>query len=311
MIAELVVTGIGTVGSGTAGPGTDNGTPWFDVHKELGRRGYRYLPPVAHYLLAAARKAFADSGGVDHCPAERRGAAIGTSWALRPLFDELDETIVNGHSDELSPATAPFFAVNAVAGRLSSEHELRAFSLTLTSPAIAGLEAVEAGARAMRAGRCDLLLTAATEHVPGAEQGAVAMTMETRTRAEQRGAVIHGSCHVASVFAPSELVGSRAVRQEVSGLLTRLGLGRGIRTHLFTTDSPVAADVLGEILDVATVSPASDSCLMPARLIADTLTTPAGGEPAVGVAVATASGHLALARVTPALSELYEEVTTC
>ena len=95
-------------------------------------------------------------------------------------------------------------------------------------------------------------------------------------------------------------------------MLTELGLGRGTRTHLFHADAPVAAGVLGEILDVTTVSRASDSCLTPALMIANLLTTRTGGELAgeitAGIAVATGSGQLALARVTPAH---HEEVTTC
>src|SRR5690606_33360314 len=115
---EIAVTGLGVVAR------ERQADDWFDVAAELGPRGYKYLPPASQYLLAAARKAVAGRGGLKDVPPHRRGAAVGTNSALRAYFDDADRKVTAGHSDDLSPAGAPYFAVKVLSGRLASEHRL-------------------------------------------------------------------------------------------------------------------------------------------------------------------------------------------
>ena len=226
---DLVVTGIGVALPWTAkaeraltsgfGAVPADGS-WFDVSRELGLRGYRYLPPAAHYLLAAARRAVADAGGMEHQPPNCRAAVLGTNRALASMFAEIDQTVSSTHGEHLSPASAPYFAVNVIGTRLCIEHQLRAFAMTITSPLVAALEAIEAASRAARIGRCGTALVAAMEHsgVPGApdapaEQGAAVLVLEPSGVASGRAAAVRGRVGARTFFAPPSRV-ERAEERE-------------------------------------------------------------------------------------------------
>lgn len=164
LATDAVVTGIGVV----VPPGTpaDPGRLWFDTRARLGPRGYKYLPAASRYLLAAAREAMADGGGLDLVPGERRAATFATNSGSAAVLDGMDRTVADGHADDLSPAMAPFFAINVLGSRPCAEYEVKGFQLTLTSPRVAGLEAMEVGLRALSLGRCSSLLVAAMEDGP-------------------------------------------------------------------------------------------------------------------------------------------------
>ncbi|WP_328941233.1 3-oxoacyl-ACP synthase [Streptomyces sp. NBC_00250] len=213
---EVVVTGVGLVSprrtpAGVLDPApTEADAEWFDARAELGPRGHKYLPPGARYLLAAGRRALRAAGPADGVPPELRGLVLGTNSALAPLFRDMDRTVIESGAERLSPATAPYFAINVLASRLASEEMFKGFSLTLTSPAVAGLEAVEVATRALRLGRArTVLVTAAEDRVPpgepgagSGEEGAVGLVLEPRAHAERRGAHIQGVCRVRSAFVP-------------------------------------------------------------------------------------------------------------
>lgn len=165
------VSGIGLVVPWTDDPATamprsphpEPPADWFDTAARLGPRGFRYVPPACRYLLAAARQAVA---GVNELPSARTGLVVGTNYANSRLHADLDELILAGDPTGIGPATAPYVAVNLLAGRVALDHRLRAFSLTLTSPLTAGLEALAVGARAVATARCDLSLAGAAEATP-------------------------------------------------------------------------------------------------------------------------------------------------
>ncbi|MFI7538940.1 beta-ketoacyl synthase N-terminal-like domain-containing protein [Streptosporangium sp. NPDC049376] len=303
-VGDIVVTGVGTVVPERHGP-------WFDVTTELGPRGYKYLPPASQYLLAAARRAVTGGGGLEHVPAHRRGAAVGTNGALRAYFDDVDRVVTTGHSDDLSPAGAPYFAINVLSGRLASDHQIKAFSLTLTSPRVAGFEAVEIGLRALAAGRADVLIAAAMEHglphhAPGlaAEQGAVAMTMEPRALAEERGAPILGSCFARTAFAPPALMttsaGRRQLAAQIETAVSRLGTG-DVVVRPVLDDSAVSRALAGVLaatgLTVRPALTADGGCLAPLLLLAR-LFGAAERRPSL-VITATAEGNFAFGGMRP------------
>ncbi|WP_207933953.1 beta-ketoacyl synthase N-terminal-like domain-containing protein [Actinomadura sp. KC06] len=297
---DAVVTGIGVV---VPEAGDDPAT-WFDVRTRLGGRGYRYLPPAAQYLVAAARDALAGAGDV---PEDRRGAVLATNNGLTATLDEMDRTVADQGADDLSPARAPFFAINVLGNRLASDHGLKGFALTVTSPRVAGLEAVQSGLRALSAGRCEALLVAAAEDgLPdrAPEHGAVALAFEPRAAAEARGARPYGACRVRTMFAPPRLLGDAAGRDRIGAAIRAaakdLGNGATLPAEVVDDGSEVAdlacralADAAGHAAEIRR-TPAGNGCLTPMTRLAELLTGPPGDRLIVAAA---GEGNLALARV--------------
>jgi 3-oxoacyl-[acyl-carrier-protein] synthase II len=287
---------------------------WFDVRTQLAPRGYKYLPPACQYLLAAARRAHVAAGSDLHGPdGSGLGVVIGTNRACSALHAAMDRVVLAGDADQLSPAMAPFFSVNVVAGRLSMEHPGRAFNLTLTSPAVAGLESVQVAARAMAAGRARAVLAGATEAAvePGGtaagrtEAGAVVLLLEPPESAAARGAPILGTCRSRALFVPpgrpdAAEAALSPVWEELAGRAAALSAVPA--ATLFGDGSPVAdavGRVLGRLTDRLSVSPLGAGCLGPTRRVAALL---ARGEGPALVVVAHRSGTVALTVVRPAAS---------
>ena len=321
-IADPVITGVGLVVPWSDVPdqalaeldrpgGPEPVQPgWFNARARLGPRGYKYLPPAGQYLLLAARRAIHDGGGLEHVAAHRRGATVGTNSGLAEVFDTMDRTVVESTADDLSPVTAPYFAINVLSSRLAAEHEMKGFQLTLTSSRVAGLEALETGTRALAVGRCSLLIAAAMEHVlpgrgtgrPASEQGAVALVIESAAGAQARGVRPHGRCRTRTVFAPPTATagpdGRRRVRDLLGPALTAVGAEPGDPVHAVLDDSGVARAVRAALTDrpvASTVAPGA-GCLNPMIRVAGLLA--AGAGPAL-VVVATAEGNIAVTRVAP------------
>ncbi|MEU9084687.1 beta-ketoacyl synthase N-terminal-like domain-containing protein [Streptomyces sp. NPDC048357] len=160
VVAESVVHGAALV---VPPDGTPPDAPWFDHRARLGR-GHKYLPPACQYLLAAARTALEASGqeSARHAP-ELRGAVVGTNSAVAALHAGIEETVRREGAGALSPMSVPYFSVNLVAARLSTEHVLKGFNLTVTSPRVAGVEALHLAARELAAGRAAVVLAGAAE----------------------------------------------------------------------------------------------------------------------------------------------------
>ncbi|MFJ3090887.1 beta-ketoacyl synthase N-terminal-like domain-containing protein [Streptomyces sp. NPDC086838] len=300
---QWAVTGVGAVAPEA---GAEDGA-WFDHRVRLGPRGYKYLPAAAQYLLAAARGALDDGGRCEAVPPERRGAALALNGGFAELFDAMDRQVaVEGGAAGLSPATAPYFAVSLLGSRLTAELALKAFALTLATPRVAALEAVEAGGRALAAGRCDTLVVGAAEHrLPGSpagrgEQGAIAMTLEPRAAAEARGARVRGTVAARSLFVPP---GRELPDGLVPGAVRRLlpDLDTAVEVHHVTDGSPFASAVGAEVDRAAgttgRVTPAGSGCLTGAQALAGMLTGPPGTRLLL---TATGEGHAALALVRTA-----------
>ncbi|MDT3399149.1 beta-ketoacyl synthase N-terminal-like domain-containing protein [Streptomyces sp. B1866] len=227
---SLVVTGVGVVDA-----------DGFDFRTALGRRGYKYLPAASQYFLAAAKRALAHAGegSLTAADPQARGAAVGTNSAAAALHDAMDRTVIGAGAAELSPLTAPYFSVNLFGSRLATEHALKAFNLTFTSPRVAGLEALQTGLRAVAAGRAGWLLAGATEealppHEPGAktsEAGAVALVLEPARAVAARGGLPRGRVAVRTFFLPpreaASARGAEAAGELLADALAALGPGGG------------------------------------------------------------------------------------
>ncbi|TQJ23666.1 3-oxoacyl-[acyl-carrier-protein] synthase II [Micromonospora sp. A202] len=311
-MSAVAVTAVAVVSPGgdsatAALGGTDTTAGWFDHRTRLGARGYRYLPPATQYALAAARHA-AGGTGLAEVPEVRRGLALATNGGLGRLFDDMDRQVASAEGAEgLAPVSAPYFALNVLGNRVAADHGLKAFALTMASPRTAAMDAVEAGARALRAGRCDVALVAATEHhlpdagsgsAPG-EEGAVALVLEASDGRQETPVLRAGSLFVPPqvLAAPGgterAAVAIRAAVRRVTGdaapgLRVRLILdGSGLAE---LTARTVAAALAGsDVTQHRTESPLG--CLTPALHLADALT----GEPGDTLLVtAVHDGHLAI-----------------
>ncbi|MEU3717287.1 beta-ketoacyl synthase N-terminal-like domain-containing protein [Streptomyces californicus] len=322
-VGDLVVSGIGVVTPWSDTPAdaaVATGRPsepgdWFDHRERLGRRGYKYLPTATQYFLAAARSALADAGETrpdsDLADEQRRGAMVGTNSAAVALHESMDRTVMAEGADALSPATAPYFSINLFGSRLATEHLFRAFNLTLTSPRVAGLEALETGTRSLAAGRASWLLAGSTEEAlpaghPGAaasERGAVALVMEPAARVLERGAAGYGRCRARSFFLPPEVAaaprGADRARERIDSAITALGLRPGDAHQVIAVldDSPVSAAVAAAVGPRAKRVPAGSGALEPLLQIAGALSDLSGP---VVVVTAAREGNLAVALLTPA-----------
>lgn len=298
---DLMVTGVGDVSA-----------DGFDFRTALGRRGYKYLPGAAQYVLAAAKRALADAGedALTAAGPERRAAAVGTNSAAVSLHHAMDRTVVGAGAGELSPATAPYFSINLFGSRLATEHDLKGFNLTLTSPRVAGLEALQTGARAIAAGRASRLLAGATEEAlpegePGAdtsEAGAVALLLEPAAAVAERGGRAYGRVGVRTFFLPPGLAASadgageaaQALRDALAALGHRPGTPLTVTAVL--DGSPVGEAVAAALKEAERI-PAGAGCLAPMAHIAAALRNPP--DHAHAVVTAAAEGNTAVCLVTP------------
>lgn len=191
----VLLTGQGAVRAEAAGDGS-----WFDPTAYLGPRGWRYLTPATRYVLAAAQLAMKDAGFDPAALADDEvGVAIGTNFAAAPVVARFDDVVAAETAAGISPAEAPSFSVNIPASQISMRHGLRAFNLTLTNPAVAGLEAVLTLRSALLSGRARAGIAGATEErpdpgaaravgAPYAGEGACCVVLERATDARERAA---------------------------------------------------------------------------------------------------------------------------
>lgn len=291
MSTDLVVTGIGVLDPAHG----------FDHRTELGPRGYKYLPTATQYLLAATKRAVAAAGDtLERVPEELRAAAVGTNCAASALHAGMDRTVLDGDANDLSPATAPYFSINLFGSRLATEHALKGFNLTVTSPRVAGLEAVQTGGRSVALGRAEWLVAGAAEEAldpaepgaGGAESGAVALVLEPAAAAVARGGRVLGRCAVRTAFLPPTGLTPELVGAVVEPVLAWAGR---VPVRAVVDSSPVARALLAALGPDAAVVPAGSGCLRPVAEVAAVL----GGDRAELVVTAAAQGNVAFALVTP------------
>ncbi|MCQ6252770.1 beta-ketoacyl synthase N-terminal-like domain-containing protein [Streptomyces malaysiensis] len=315
-VVGLVVTGIGTVDA-----------DGFDFRAALGRHGYKYLPAASQYFLAAAKRALAQAGpeALEAVGPEERGAAVGTNSAAVALHHRMDRTVTTSGAGDLSPVTAPYFSINLFGSRLATEHDLKGFNLTFTSPRVAGLEALQTGQRALLTGRARRLLAGATEEAlpegePGAgtsEAGAVALVLEPEPAARSRGVAALGRVGVRSFFLPPKAAASAEGAERAAALLRAAldALGHRPDQPLAVTavlDGSPVGEAMAAALDEKALGgrppagkpelvPAGAGALEPVARVAAALGAPAGH--AHAVITAAAEGNAAVCLVTPARTD--------
>lgn len=334
-MADVAVTGVGVVspwGDEAEVAAAYGGLPaegaWFDHRVRLGARGYKYLPAAAQYVLAAARDAVADGDWGAGVAADRRGLLLATNAGLAGVYDTMDATVAEQGADGISPALAPYFAVNVLGNRLAAELSLHGFALTVATARTAALDALSTGALALAAGRCGALLLAATEEpVPaarggGGEQGAAVLALEPLAAARARGAAVHATLRARSVFLPPGALDRREGRERAARVLDRVlhELHERVpgapvpQVHLDLDTSPVSEAVAGALTATRMRAAAAQDeppprrtgCLGPALALAHAVTAPEGGERLV--VSATGAGQVAFVRVRAVQDRLTQEL---
>ncbi|MBB0247009.1 hypothetical protein FNQ90_23525 [Streptomyces alkaliphilus] len=173
---NTVITGTGTVVEEPRPAGEDDpgAAGWFDPAAHLGRRGWKYFGPPTRYLLAAGNLALGrrhDEPPLTGGPAERLGVVTGTQYAIADVHRRMDDTLTTTGVRGIGPAEVPAFSMNTPGSQLAISTGARAFSVTLTNPVTGGLEAVQFAVTALRAGRADRVVAAATDRAPTGEDG--------------------------------------------------------------------------------------------------------------------------------------------
>ncbi|MFD5348271.1 beta-ketoacyl synthase N-terminal-like domain-containing protein, partial [Streptomyces anulatus] len=163
---NIRITGSGAV---TEQPGGSGEAPWFDPAEHLGRRGWKYLSPPTRYLLAAGHLALGrrhDDPPLTGGGSRRLGVVTGTQFAIAHVHRRMDDTLRIEGVRGISPAEVPGFSMSTPGSQLAISSGARAFSVTLTNPVTAGLEAVQFAVTALRTGRADRVVAAATDQAP-------------------------------------------------------------------------------------------------------------------------------------------------
>lgn len=190
--------------------------PWFDAKQQLPGIKHRYLSDGTRYSLAAALAAMRDEPGDTPAEDERRGVVFGSSVADYAVRSEFDRIVIEGGADALNTVSAPNISANIAAAHVATACRGRAFSTTLTSPLLAGFEALFLAVQSLRRGRCDEVLSfVAEESLPAGDPtplmpGAVALRLRAGANAPRHpGRSIAGQAwgyrHAGQIAAPNDV----------------------------------------------------------------------------------------------------------
>ncbi len=310
---ELTIGGLGIIAPGISGPrqALDPAAPpapgWFRADVALPGRGYRRLPDACKYLLAAARLAISDSGDrfLEHEP-DSRAAVVATNNVSAALMEELDSTIILKGAEELPPSLTPFMIMSLFASRLSMEHEITGFNLTVNSPVTAGLEAIQIASRAIAAGRASAVLVGAVEEAlsptqfagTGSQTGAVVLACESAGT----GATGYGTCRARSAFLDPAQTGDAAVAAAFGQLI---GADPPDQIDAVVEDSALGAAAVrwlerlaGEVEVVVVPTPMHAGCLVPLQRVAGLLAQHHPTRTRRAVLAAGGQGTIALAELS-------------
>ncbi|MBP0455057.1 hypothetical protein J5Y04_36900 [Kitasatospora sp. RG8] len=213
----------------------------FDPATYLGRRGWKFLPPVTRLALAAVRLALDDAGAQAVCGPERTGVVLGTNFAVSEVVDRIDRALLKDGISGISAVECPNFSINVPASQVSIAHGLKAFNITLVDLLAAGYEALLVAGWALRAGRADSVLAGAVEGLPqtAAHQvggalldagGACVLHLESPELARRRGAEVRGWLTAGTSLLLPEA--PEPAERALGSALERLGAEPPARLHL-------------------------------------------------------------------------------
>lgn len=294
--SEIVVSAVGT-----ALPQNRSDREWFDQRAELGR-GYRYLPPVVQYSIAAANHALHE-----HCleaPASRRGVVVGTETGTSELHAEIDHEVLRDRAAQLSPVRVPYFSHNLVGSRLAAEFESTGFSMSLHTPRTAALEAISLGIRSLRLGRVDWLLASGAEADtgstagPAVDVGAISLVLERSESCHRRGGTALGTLDVRTLFVPPRSMhspeGATLALGRIRAMLSAMNHGGAV--HIVGAENSVAQHLSAAITNSFDHTDDDVGSVDALRRTIAALTT---GLESVAVVALSPHGNVALASIVP------------
>jgi len=132
-------------------------TPWFDNPKDA-----RRADPFTQFALAAATEALEQAGEFSVDPA-RIGVLMGAGVGG---INTLEEQIVVQHvkgARRVSPFLVPMMMANAATAAVSMRFGFQGPCETTVTACAAGTQAIANALHAIRAGRCDVVVTGASE----------------------------------------------------------------------------------------------------------------------------------------------------
>ncbi|GAA2947486.1 beta-ketoacyl synthase N-terminal-like domain-containing protein [Kitasatospora cinereorecta] len=304
------LTGTGAVAEGPTAPADVRDAAWFDPAEHLGRRGWKYYSPATRYLLAAGHRALGrrhDDPPLTGPPSLRLGVVTGTQYAIAHAHRRMDDTLRTEGVRAISPAEVPAFSMSTPGSQLAISTGARAFSVTLTNPVTAGLEAVQFALTALRTGRADRVVAAATDQAPDGERqhdGAAALVLSAPDPAVRAGAIAEitgglsrflvrdadGGREPAALASAGRRIaalaaGTQGLRLVVSGPAGAAPLGAAVREAVATA----VAGAGGSLCDPAGTFAEARHCTVSGML--ELIALARTGDPALLVSL-SGSGHL-------------------
>lgn len=140
---------------------------WFaevglDLKQELGGKGWRNHNRAALMACLAAKQLQADAGlSGDAWRGEETGLVMGYNHNL--FSPEFKEAIKTRNLNLINPAFFLNISINAVASQVTIYMQLHAFAMTVTTGFLAGLEALDQAALALRSGRARWVMAGGAE----------------------------------------------------------------------------------------------------------------------------------------------------
>ena len=135
----------------------------LDPTEYIDRRDARRMDRFAHFAVAAARQAEADSGLDIKAEADRIGASIATGIGGIQSFQDCHTTLVNRGPDRVNPFAIPSIIPNLGAGWVSIMLGTRGPLGAQCTACAASNMAIGDGLDAIRLGRADVMLCGGTE----------------------------------------------------------------------------------------------------------------------------------------------------
>ncbi|WP_345812292.1 beta-ketoacyl synthase N-terminal-like domain-containing protein [Paraburkholderia sp. PREW-6R] len=193
-------------GPWTAPPAVAHREAAIDVQKHLAGVRHRYFNDTSRFSVAAARSCVGQRPQLawHALDGTRRGVVVGTTVADYTVRDRLDREVIANGAASINAVFAPNVSSNIASAHVSIDQQARAFTTTLTSPFLAGLESLAVGVLSLRANQADSVLAIAAEAAlpPGDSTvitpGAVCVCLQRRPSTSGRAIVdIHAGYHAA------------------------------------------------------------------------------------------------------------------
>lgn len=234
-------------------PPAGAGGDWFDADAYLGKRGHKYQTRGTKLWLSACGTL---AGLAGRAPQASLGIALGTNFGAHLALHELESVIEEHGAATLSPSYAPNFCVNLIASHAGIRYAGQRFNLTVTTPQVAGLDALAAAARELGRARCDLAVAGGAEEpaivrggAPAQAEGAIAALLARADCSAGGLAILSGFAQL--TLAPAAWGDAGTAMRRLREAAQRYGLGADParwRALVLASDEPALFPCLAQAL---------------------------------------------------------------